>query len=76
MRDTTKLREFIMSTVREGGGIESLAAKVLELQTPDKLRLAADLLLVNKVDMAEAIATRAVQEMQLVMLFDKKKDKR
>jgi hypothetical protein len=73
MRDTTRDREAITARLQKGLDVAELAAKVLELQTVDKLRLAADLLLLGKVDHAEAIATRAVQEIQLVQLFGKKK---
>lgn len=51
----------------------ALAHKVLELQTSDKFRLAALLLDLNKANMAEAVGTRACQEIQLAVLFLKPK---
>ena len=47
----------------------ALAEKVLELQTSDKFRLAAALLDKGQVALAETIATRACQEIQLAQLF-------
>jgi hypothetical protein len=52
--------------------VKGLALKALELQTADKFRLAALLLDRNEAEMAEAIGTRACQELQLVLLFEKK----
>lgn len=53
--------------------MRDLARKVIDLQTPDKLTVAAALLVAGKVDLAEAVATRAVQEIQLAMLFGRKR---
>lgn len=49
----------------------TLAHRVLELQTSDKFRLAAMLLDLNKANMAEAVGTRACQEITLALLFMK-----
>lgn len=51
----------------------AMATRVLELQTSDKFRLAALLLDLNKANMAEAVGTRACQEIQLAVLFMKPK---
>jgi hypothetical protein len=51
--------------------VPALAEKVLALQTSDKFRLAAELLDVGKVAMAEAVGVRACQEIQLAQLFGK-----
>jgi hypothetical protein len=52
----------------------ALARRVLNLQTSDKFRLAAALLDLGKAGTAEAVGTRACQEIQLANLFvDKSK---
>jgi hypothetical protein len=51
---------------------EEIAAQVLQLQTSDKFRLAAELLDLGKPEVAEAVGTRACQEIQLSQLFMEK----
>lgn len=53
----------------KGAALGQLAVKVLELQTADKLRLAASLLDMNCVDLAETIGRRACDEIQLAKLL-------
>ena len=50
---------------------EAVAEQVLQLQTSDKFRLAAEILDLGKPDVAEAVGMRAVQEIQLSKLFGK-----
>lgn len=49
----------------------ALAQRVLGLQTSDKFRLAAELVDAGKASTAEAVGTRACQEIQLAYLFVK-----
>jgi hypothetical protein len=52
--------------------IEKLADRVLRMQTPDKLLLAAKMLVErNDVDLAKVIIQRALDELELIGLFDK-----
>lgn len=61
-----------LSALAAAADIDGIAARVLELPTSDKFRLAAMLLELNRADLAEAIGTRACQEIQLAQLFDLK----
>jgi hypothetical protein len=69
VRDTTKDLNQILAAVTRGESISKLAAKVLQLQTADKFRLAGELLAFGHVNVAKAIAERAVQEIELAELF-------
>lgn len=51
---------------------EAVAHQVLQLQTSDKFRLAAEILDLGKPDVAEAVGMRACQEIQLSKLFTDK----
>lgn len=51
--------------------VEELAAKTLALSPQDKLRVAAGLIDRGESDLGEALAERAVQELQLLRLFGK-----
>lgn len=48
---------------------EAVAEQVLQLQTSDKFRLAAEILDLGKPDIAEAVGKRACQEIELSKLF-------
>ncbi len=72
MRDTSQQAKDIADALASGRKISNLAERVLGLQTADKLILASSLLLLGHVDLAESIATRAVEEIQLAKLFGKR----
>lgn len=56
----------------KGTHLEELARKTLDLQVADKFRLAAMLLDQNIVELAETVATRALQEIELAQFLSKK----
>ena len=73
MRDTTKELNQVITAAHANEPLHLLAGKVLQLQTSDKFRLAAELLDLGKVELAVAVGTRATQEIELARLFGKPK---
>lgn len=73
MRDTSQQAKQIAEALASGRKVADLANKVLGLQTVDKLKLAASLLLLGHVEIAESVAKRAVDEIQLARMFGKRK---
>lgn len=69
---TDKALRDIATQAQKRTDLPALAQKVLELQTADKFRLAGMLLDAGLPDQAEAVGTRACQEIQLSALFMKK----
>lgn len=69
MKDTTKELNQIIDAAHRGDKLHLLAGKVLRLQTADKFRLAASLLDLGQVALAESVATRASQEIELARLL-------
>jgi hypothetical protein len=62
----------LVNDIARSTDIKWLVARALELSTADKFRLAAALCDFGKPDIAEAIGTRACQEIQLAQLFGRK----
>ena len=71
MKDTTRELNQIVAAAHAGEKLHLMAGKVLELQTSDKFRLTASLLDLGMVDLAVAVGTRALQEIELARLFAK-----
>lgn len=69
MRDTTKELNQVIAAAHAGEKLHSLAGKVLQLQTADKFRLAAALLDLGMVGLAETVGKRAGQEIELARLL-------
>jgi hypothetical protein len=68
MASESTLRQFAQQAANRTN-LEELAAKTLSLQIADKFRLAAMLLDQNIPQLAETIARRAVQELELARLL-------
>lgn len=69
---TTKEREGLTAALRTTAPDSGVADRVLDLQTHDKLRLAADLLLMNRVALAKAVTVRALDEIELATFMTRK----
>lgn len=69
MKDTTKELNQIIAAAHAGEKLHLLAGKVLQLQTADKFRLAAALLDLGMVGLAETVGKRAGQEIELARLL-------
>lgn len=71
MKDTTKELNQVIAAAHAGENLAKLAGKVLQLQTADKFRLAASLLDLGMVGLAETVGKRATQEIELARLLGK-----
>jgi len=71
MNDTTKELNQVIAAAHAGKSLAKLAGKVLQLQTADKFRLAASLLDLGMVGLAETVGKRATQEIELALLAGK-----
>ena len=74
MKDTTSELNQVIAAAHAGENLAKLAGKVLQLQTADKFRLAASLLDLGMVNLAETVGKRATQEIELARLLGKTKE--